>query len=175
MLKTLAISFVHEHNATDFTIRSLTPESASRRKRCPIFLALSILLSLMVQDLAFQWPSSQPEATLGRLPLNRSRVREQGVLSGCPSPLPLIPDYPAGRLVRPCHTIVSEQANRFGVSCRTSPTLMPPPPISSTMSRFLTFVVLKMISSIVSFSTTSRSMGFPGLFSLLNIGASQGF
>lgn len=51
---------------------------------------------------------------------------------------------------------------KLGVSCRTSPVHMPPLAINSRMSRFLTFVVLKMVSSTVSFSTTSQCVGLPG-------------
>jgi hypothetical protein len=49
-----------------------------------------------------------------------------------------------------------------GGELRTSPTLMPPLAMSSRRSRFLTLVVLKMISSTVSFSTISQWMGLPG-------------
>ena len=50
----------------------------------------------------------------------------------------------------------------LGVSFKTSPILIPPLAISSRMSRFLIFLVLKMTSSMVSFSTRSQWMGLPG-------------
>jgi hypothetical protein len=62
-----------------------------------------------------------------------------------------------------------------GLKLRISPILIPPRAISSRMSRFLLFEVLKMISSTVSFSTIFQGTGFWSLNVFRRRGDSQGF
>ena len=63
----------------------------------------------------------------------------------------------------------------IGVSLRTSPTLMQPRAMSSSMIRFRGFCVLNMISSTTSFSRILNWVDFPALNSLRNVLLSQGF
>ena len=70
---------------------------------------------------------------------------------------------------------VNHEKSFTGVIFKTSPILIPPRAISSSIRRFLGFTVLKMISSTTSFSKISQGIGFVSLNIFLKIGVSQGF
>ena len=62
-----------------------------------------------------------------------------------------------------------------GLKLRTSLTLIPPRAIRSSMRRFLRFWVLKIISSMVSFSTIFQGTGLRSLKTFRSMGEAQGF